>query len=81
MMRYSRLVVFGFLCWLIVNPASADACGWYGDGESDDDTIEVDSEEMPIPDEEVSIDDPEAQTRIGNRYKTGDGVPRNYMKQ
>jgi len=76
------LTVFGVLCLLINNPTRAEACGWWGDGESadSDDAILVDSEEKPIPDDEESIVDPKIQTRLGNSYKTGTGVSRNYKK-
>jgi TPR repeat protein len=82
MMKYFCLVAFLFLLWLIAHSTSVDACGWWGDGESDDsdDAIEVVSEKKPIPDAESSIDDPQIQTRLGNNYKTGMGVDKNYKK-
>lgn len=40
--------------------------------------IEVDSAGDQIRDEEVSTDDPETQTTIGNRYKTGEGAVKSY---
>ncbi len=82
MMRYVRLAVFGFLCGMLMKPAGANACGWWGDGESadTDDAILVDSDEKPVPDDEESIVDPLIQTRLGNRYKTGTGADRDYTK-
>jgi TPR repeat protein len=69
---------FVFFCWLILIPSNLEACGWWGDGESDDDVIEVDSARDQISDEEASTDDPKIQTKIGNRYKTGEGAVKNY---
>ena len=76
------LIVVGFLCLLISLPMNAAACGWAGDGDSDDNDegIWVDAEGNPIPDEEDSIDDPVAQTRIGNGYRTGNGAAKNYKE-
>lgn len=83
MMRYSCSAVFVLICFLFVLPLNADACGWWGDGESydDEDPILVDSEEKPAPDNnEISSDDPSIQTRLGNRYKKGIGLEKNYEK-
>jgi TPR repeat protein len=80
--KWARIPAFAaclvFVCWLILFPSNSEACGWWGDGESDDDVIEVDSERDQISDEEVSTDDPKIQTTIGNRYKTGEGAVKNY---
>jgi TPR repeat protein len=70
-----------FICWLITFPSNGEACGWWGDAESDDnddDVIWIDPAGDKIRDEEVSTDDPKIQTEIGNRYKTGEGAVKNY---
>jgi hypothetical protein len=70
-----------FICLLITFPSNIEACGWAGDGESDiddDDVTWIDSAGDQISDEEISSDDPEIQTKIGNRYKTGEGAVQNY---
>jgi TPR repeat protein len=78
------LVVAGLIC-LLVNfnfPSQGEACGWWGDGQHDDD-VEDDwegAEGTSIPDEMDSPDDPENQTRIGNRHREGNGVSKNYTK-
>jgi len=78
----SCLTVVGLYCLLISLPVNAVACGWWGDGDSgdNDEVVWVDAEGNPIPDEEISIDDPEEQTRIGNRYRTGQGAAKNYKE-
>jgi TPR repeat protein len=76
---FAAYLVFAcFICWLIIFPSNLEACGWWGDAEHDDDVTEVDSARDQISDEEVSTDDPKIQTKIGNRYKTGEGVVKNY---
>jgi TPR repeat protein len=75
------LVYIFFICWLITIPSNSEACGWWGDGEGDsddDDVIWIDPARDQINDEEISTDDPKIQTQIGNRYKTGEGVVKNY---
>jgi len=76
------LTIAVFLCWFIILPLNAEACGWWGDAGVDDsdDSILVDNEEDPDADEKVLIIDPAAQTREGNRYRTGNGVTRNYIE-
>jgi TPR repeat protein len=58
------------------------ACGWWGDGESDDDddVTWLGADGKPLPEDELSIDDPETQTMLGNRFRKGDGVTRDYAK-
>ena len=69
------------LCWLIIFPLQAEACGWWGDGEhDDDDSVLVDTEERPVLDEDELIIDPAAQTKRGNLYKNGNGVAKDYVK-
>jgi TPR repeat protein len=65
------LVYVAFLCWLIIFPLKAEACGWYGDAEDDDD---YESGGL------TWIDNPEIQTETGNRYKEGKDVPRDYKE-
>jgi TPR repeat protein len=61
--------------------SQALACGWWGDGQEDgDDAILVDSNGNPVSDEEPSLDDPAEQTRIGNRFRRGEGSPRAYRE-
>ncbi len=78
------LTLTAFLCWFIILPMKADACGWWGDGNSDDDdeSILVDSAGNPADDtfSQALIIDPAAQTREGDRYRTGNGVARDYTK-
>jgi TPR repeat protein len=78
------LAVAAFLSYSINLPLKAEACGWWGDASHDDsdDSILVDSEGNPVPvlDEVEVIIDPDAQTKIGNRHRTGDGVARDYTK-
>jgi TPR repeat protein len=63
---------------MLVQPGQAESCGWYGDGESgDDDVIEVGADGEPVPEDGASAEDPAELTRIGNRYRRGEGVARN----
>ncbi len=46
------LMHVAFLCLLIIFPLKAEACGWYGDGEDDDDeSILVGTDGRPAHDE------------------------------
>ncbi len=77
----SFLTLLVFFCWLTIAPSNAAACGWWGDGQiDDDDPIMVDSEGTPVSDDEGVNSDLETQTIIGNLYKTGDGVPTDYKE-
>ncbi len=78
MLKLPCLLLFVFLCTLSADQAVTHACGWWGDGGFDDDAILVDSEGNPVSDEKDPVDDPRELTRMGNRYKTGRGVARNY---
>jgi TPR repeat protein len=74
------LAVAVFLCLFFTLPSGSEACGWWGDAEHDDDAELVDTEEKPIPKEDVPMGDPEIQTRIGNRFRTGDKVKIDYTE-
>jgi rhodanese-related sulfurtransferase len=56
---------------LVAIPQFANACGWAGDGESDDDddTIWVGNDGEPVEERANPIDDPRFQTRIGNIHR------------
>ncbi len=70
-----------FLCLLISLPVKGEACGWYGENQYDDDeSIYVDSEGSPAHEENDLIIDPTAQTNMGNLYKNGNGVAKDYVK-
>jgi TPR repeat protein len=70
-----------FLCLLIIFPLNAEACGWAGDGEhNDDDSVLVDLEGAPVLDEQALIIDPATQTSKGNLYRKGNGVGKDYEK-
>ena len=73
-------IVICFFFIAIILPYQADGCGWYGDGETDDDMILVGDDGNPVPDEEMRVDDPAAQTRIGNRFRAGEGSVRDYKE-
>ena len=75
------LTHFVLLCMLILLPIKAESCGWYGDGENDDDeSILVDTDGRPAHNESHLINDPASQTRIGNLYRHGDGVIMDYVE-
>jgi TPR repeat protein len=73
-----------FLCGLFIVTLKAESCGWWGDASLDDDdeSILVDSAEKPDDEayQHALIIDPAAQTREGDRYRTGNGVDRDYTK-
>jgi TPR repeat protein len=78
-----RIILKIFLCFFFIVailPYQADGCGWWGDGETDDDVILVGDDGKPIQDEEMPVDDPAAQTMIGNRFRNGEGVDRDYKE-
>ena len=66
----------------VLLPSQTSACGWWGDGErdDDDDVIWVEADGKPLLEDELPIDDPETQTMLGNRFRKGDGDGRNYDK-
>ena len=69
------------LCWLIIFPLNTGACGWSGDGEhSDDDDDLFETEESTVLEEDELIINPAAQTKMGNLYRNGDGVAKDYVK-
>lgn len=73
------LAVVTLLFTLVLLPGQASACGWWGDGErDDDDVILVGADGKPVPEDELPIHDPETQTMLGNRFRKGDGGGRNY---
>ncbi len=75
------LVHVAFLCWLIIFPLKAEACGWYGEDKyDDDDSVLIEIEVSPVLDENDMIIDPATQTKIGNLYREGKGVARDYVK-
>jgi TPR repeat protein len=83
--RKLKLTIFlahiSFLCWLIIFPLKAGACGWAGDAEhNDNDSILADFEGAPVLDEHALIIDPATQTSKGNLYRKGNGVARDYEK-
>lgn len=72
------LSVVCLLCLMIFAPSQAETCGWYGDGQDvDDDVIIVGADGKPLTDDNLVVKDPAEQTRIGNRFRKGDGVARN----
>ncbi len=76
------LAAVTFLFIVVFLPGQSSACGWWGDGESDDDddVIWVEADGTPVPEEGLPIDDPETQTMLGNRFRKGEGVTRDYAK-
>lgn len=70
--KFSRTILslFAFICLLIFQ-THANACGWAGDGESDDDdeTVWVGVDGKPVEEGANPIDNPRFQTRIGNSHR------------
>jgi TPR repeat protein len=71
-----------FIIYMMIGIYSnVQACGWWGDGQDDDDdVILVGDDGKPSVDDENSVDNPEMQTKIGNRFRKGEGEPRDYVK-
>jgi TPR repeat protein len=61
-----------FLCLFIILPLKTEACGWWGDGSSED------SDNIKGEDEEDESADPTYQTKVGNRFRKGEGVTKDY---
>ena len=78
--RVGILAVILFLSILLLGPLPAETCGWWGDGEDDDDVIWVGADGESLPDDDVFVEGPAEQTRIGNRFRKGEGVARNYKE-
>ncbi len=63
---------------LALAPPAALACGWWGDGESDDEeSVVIGADGNPVADE-VSTD-PAQMARLSTAYRQGDGVPRDLV--
>jgi TPR repeat protein len=77
-----NITLIGFLCMLTILPWRAEACGWWGDGDDDDsdDVVWVGDEWKLIPDKLDTVSDPQIQTRIATRYRTGTDVAKNYTE-
>ncbi len=73
-------LIFSLLYLFGIFHSQAQACGWWGDGQHDDDAILVDSDGKPVSDEEPLLEDPAEQTRIGNRFRSGEDSPRDYRE-
>ncbi len=79
--KYTTIFLLFFLLFILgIFYSTAHGCGWWGDGQYDDDAILVDSHGKPEPDEEPSVDDPAEQTRIGNRFRKGEDGARDYRE-
>jgi len=75
------LAQVAFLCWLIISPLKANACGWFGEGQyDDDDSVSEETELSPVFEKDDKIIDPTSQTKTGNLFRKGDGVEKNYVK-
>lgn len=69
--------------WLdaaMLSPGGANACGWGGESDFDDEVEEViiGPDGQPIAGEDIDPGHPAAQTALGNRYRAGDGVAMDY---
>lgn len=75
--RMSKLIVLAILSTFPCVQA-VHACGWWGDGEkSDSDALVVRADGTVVRDAAGEVTDALQQLRMGNRYRLGDGVPRN----
>jgi rhodanese-related sulfurtransferase len=65
------IVIIGLVGSLLIHPEFAGACGWAGDGETDDDddTIWMGADGSEIEKHASLSDDPEFQTGLGNFYR------------
>ncbi len=70
-----------FFCWFIIFPMRAEACGWFGENKYDDDeSVLEETEVSTVLDENNMILDPATQTEVGNLYREGRRVARDYVK-
>ena len=66
------LAYVAFLCWLIIFPLKADACGWFGEGQyDDDDSVSEETELSPVLEKDDKIIDPASQTKQGTFSEKG----------
>lgn len=79
--QFMRWVVCILLCASLLYPLQAGACGWAGDGEDDDDSdvITIGGDGKPVANEEQE-DYAESLNKMGNRYRQGNGVTKNYFE-
>lgn len=73
----ARALAVGLLCLVVLLPGRAEACGWGGENWDDEEIEEIiiGADGKPIAEEDDWPSDPATQTRLGNRYRTGQGVP------
>jgi len=74
------LAYVAFFCWLIIFPLKANACGWFGESQYDDDSVSEETELSPVLEKDDKIIDPASQTKTGNLFRKGDGVEKDYVK-
>lgn len=67
----ASLLVLSLFYFLVIFPGTASACGWAGDGESDegDETVWVGADGNPIEEQTNPMDDPKIQTKLGNSHR------------
>jgi TPR repeat protein len=83
MSRCGWVPAFGLAACLSLLTAAAQACGWAGDAEArtgfGGDAVVVGADGKPVPGNEFPArGSPNLATDLGNRYRTGEGVPQDY---
>jgi TPR repeat protein len=58
----------------------ANACGWFGESQYDDDSVSEETELSSVLEKDDKIIDPASQTKTGNLFRKGDGVEKDYVK-
>lgn len=81
MQRMTTAFMVLIFCIMIHQPIQSAACGWAGDGESDEDDEVVFIDAAGTVSEDVDDSGgPKYQNKMGNLYRTGRGVPKNYQE-
>ncbi len=67
---------------LLFLPLQLEACGWAGEDEFDEEIEEIiiGADGKPVPETENSAEDPATMTRLGNMYRIGGSIPKDYSK-
>jgi TPR repeat protein len=76
------LTITVLICAVLFLPLKLEACGWAGEDEFDEviEEIIIGADVLPVPETEGYAYNPATMTRLGNLYRIGESVPKDYSK-